>query len=468
MEKLFWNGLAVLLFAAVLVFVVLFLAGCTPDSPDARFVWGIKAFNVEGPSYSRILNLDKEKRPGRCETDFAACFIYADGTPVLSGGMRFYNPTGKAEYYQVHGSGPNYWVPTDGAGTESPLITDDSGYCVFTSWCTHWGVRMLNTTFSTGGKRTPPIVVAKAVYENRYDSISGQLIPWYGRDQQYPGVLGGHYNSGGYGQFTSISNSTIRPVRPASSRNNLSEDETTFLDDVSFAMDSPYEVVSAVWQRRVGQPGEGYSVLAEHLTLLDHSDASTITYYATPYYLSLSIALAEPVAFNPVGLPLPADLRVGAVRLSEINFNITQVSDDGKRLIVKSDYIVPIDYRDYEADEVPVSIYDRWSCADDPNDPAINLYAPLFWQVDDPNHVVYDPNHIDHNNVILNRLDPARFVPVHCVPLNEGETLNIRATDRTLLPLMTYFLEYWLDELPVLDANRDGIVNLEDVMLYLR
>ena len=446
--------------------MVIWLTGCKPESPEARLVWGVKAYNVGGPSYSRIF-LVGGNAPGRCETEFAAQFIYADGTPVAVGGLRFHNPDSGANFYVRREDGMGYWVATDKAGTASTLATNEAGFGLFTSWCEHWGVRSVQTSLSAGGRRTPQEVLARAGYENLYDSLTGHLIAWYGHDSQWPSVRGGHYQSGGYSGFQSVSESHIQPPRVATYR-NTSVHESGFLDDDSVASQGAFEVVSAQWQRRAGQPGEGYSVEAEHLTLLEHSDTSTLQYLSTPYFLSVSVVLAEPVDASIVGLSVPAELTAGGACVSPITVTVAALSADGKRLVIQSDYIIPIDTRDFEAAAVPEWVYDRWTAGDGPDDPAINIYAPLSYAWDDPNHVVYDPNSIDHNYVILSRLDPQRYIPVVCVPMSAGERLQIKFTDATLVPLIPFFSEKWLMSCATMDLNGDGIVNFEDAVLFMK
>ena len=70
--------------------------------------------------------------------------------------------------------------------------------------------------------------------------------------------------------------------------------------------------------------------------------------------------------------------------------------------------------------------------------------------------------------MIHDRLDPDRFKPVVCVPVAEGQRLQIEFTASTLKAFIPFLAENWLTSNAVADLNGDGIVNFKDVVLYMQ
>jgi hypothetical protein len=208
---------------------------------------------------------------------------------------------------------------------------------------------------------------------------------------------------------------------------------------------------------RSGSPGHGYSKPVTFLFPVNNSDTGTLQYHSTPYFLSLQVLMAEPVGTEVKGMELCGKLYKGSDCQGPIDATIVAVSEDGLRLIVQSDYIIPIDERDYNEETIPQTVYDRWTASQDPNDPAVQIYAPLW-----PD----DPNLVDENGVLFGGVDPNRYVSVHCVPISDGENLTIEFNSDMAVRLVEYVAEYWLSENKNLDTNNDGVVNLKDWSVF--
>lgn len=451
-----WIIWLIIVFSLVIVFIV---CGCEYDSPNARYTDHIQTYHV-GTNKCDIVHVDSEGRVIFAIAKSAACYAYADGTPSGVGGMKFdvLNSFSQSLSYDP------MWFDTDKAETSGSPSTGDSGYAVFGHYCEIWDVWQTNTGTVLAKPHDHSIYESVgATFVNRRDIRNLSLLaPWY-EYKYYDGIgwnVGGEYFSEtNYATGGSIDEEATRgPVSNASG--NLSESDSDFLVNESLSV-SDLTIYDSAWCKRSGRPGCGFSEETTDIVPLNHCNEETIAFRSTPYFLSLQIALAEPVDREDVfSLLIPAILSAGSDVNEVIYFRAIAVSDDQKRLIVQSDYIVPVESGVYDRIESVSMVYDRWSPGDGPNDPEVNIYVEPFYYAD-PNCTI-DPNFVNDEFVNLKNLNENRFVPVYIVPLAEGEHLKIRfnLTNESVMLLSGY----WLSSNDNFDINNDGIVNLQDLI----
>jgi len=441
--------------------VLIWLVGCDVDSPNARYAGSIKVFTVGDEKCERA-TLDDEGRVLHAEAETAACFVYegVGETRIIDvGGLKFIPTYTAAMYYSASASGGGgYWYETDLAGVVGSMTTSDSGYCVFTCWNEKWYTRETKCGMSARGKHVDPVAVASGSFTNYRDPCSYyDLCPWNYYMVQACGATnatGGYYTSETPNYPAgNLASGDIRPPPPTGISNNQSENDRAFLLDTEATIEIGTSVEFS-WDKKSGDCGQGYTKPVDMLFALSHSDAGTIVFRSTPYILTSHVTLSEPVYQDIIGLSFTGYLTVAGNDRGDIESTIVAVSDDGRRVISQSDGIVPIDARDYIEEDVPNVVYDRWTESDDPNDTAVQIYAALW-----PD----DPNLVDDNGVYFEGLDPNRFNPVHCVPVESGDTINIKFDISSFIPLFPYVSESWLTNNRNLDINNDGIVNFKDL-----
>lgn len=437
--------------------------GCDFESPDVKFATGIIVYSVDGPEYDAV-TVGENGIVKDCVIKSAAAFHYADGTLVDVGGLQF-TTTNEFASKLVKTHGGTFWYDSSGCGVRSTSVTEESGFCEFTVWNTEWGV-MYGTAAGrlAKGKRTPETSVANGGFSNWMDVRTNYayLIPWYDNVKLPSGqvVRGGHYLSGGPPWNGSVSAAQIKPAPQEGVANMKTASETEFLaNSGAFRPQNGVVVASTQWCMQVGPGGKGYGRPVDHLTALDHSNSDVIQYRSTPYYLSVQVSCAEPVDASLVGVELSCVLRCGSTE-RDIAARIHAVSDDGLRLIVHSDYIVPIDYRDYKASTAPTVLYDRWTSPVDANDLSADIHVSPMWDLEDPN--AFDPNCINSTNVLMTRLKPERYVPVHCISVERNQRLTIDFVGQFPPELVLYVAKHWLTGNRTLDITGDGIVNMND------
>jgi len=444
-------------------FVLIWLVGCDAESPNTRFVGSIKVYTVGDEKCERA-TLDEEGRVVRAEAETVACFVYEgiDDTQIVDiGGLKFTPTYTSASYYTPHSSsGSSYWVTTDMAGVVGNMTTNDSGYCKFTCWNEKWFTTRTACGMSAKGKHTDTCSVSGAVFINFRDPCSYyELCPWEYYMLDICGTTsatGGYYMSGTPNYSAgNISQSDIDPPTPTGVTNNLSESDGEFLTRTWPDITYGYVIDSLTFNKKSGKCGQGYTSPVDTILALSHSDPNTIMFRSTPYILTSRVILSEPVSQNLVGLSFTGRLSVSGNDMGDIESTIMAISDNGKRVVAQTDGIVPIDARDYIEEDIPNVVYDRWTESDDPNDPAVQIYAPLW-----PD----DPNLVNEEGVYFEGLDPNRFVPVHCVPVESDDTIKIEFDVLSFMPLLPYVSASWLTNDKNCDINNDGIVNLKDMI----
>jgi len=442
--------------------LVCILGGCDFESPDVKFVSGLVVFAVDGDNYDDVTL--SEGIVQECVVKSAAAFTYSDGSIIKVGGLEFTTTYDSAHYFVPNTSGPGYNVDTDAAGVRSTSVTEDSGYCEFSAWNSLWGVYSSCSSRRARGKRTDETNVAYGGFCNWKDPRTNwtTLIPWFDK-VEVPGhgiVTGGHYRCKGAPYQGTVGATTVRPQPDLAAAGMQSVEDTAFLANTEVSKPQRgVTVAGSSWCMRVGPNGQGYGRKVDNLTALEHSKTETLEFRATPYYLSVQAVCAEPVDTSLVGVSADCVLRCGDIE-RDISATITAVSDDGFRVVVHSDYIIPIDSRDYVASTVPMVLYDRWTCPADANDLSADIYAPLFREHMDPNS--YDPNNISESNIWIDRLNPDRYVPVHCVPVQKGQRIVIEFRGHFPPELVLYVAKHWLTGNKTLDFTGDGIVNMND------
>jgi len=435
------NVFGLVAFILFLLFILLWLIGCLDyESPECRYEDHIERFTVNGRPYDSVV-LNEHGGPVLSTADCAVQFCYHDGTPIEVGGLRAEVLKEFGQYYTWSGE----WWPTEEAGVGGNGITNESGFAVFTMWCELWGTRKTQSGVTVKGRYTD-ITGLSAEFTNARDPRTGYntLIPWYEYTGGPPYYIGGHYLSktpayqavnawdiepqtagssvNNLPAYQAVNAGDIEPQTAGSSVNNLSEDDVFFLNMQSTEPPSVgIEVSEATWCMRAGADGCGYSKPIANLHALSHSDPNIIKDYSTPYFLTLHVLVSEALEedyFPPV---IPATLSVGTDFEEAIECRTVAVSDDRQRLIVQSDYIVPIRADDYTFESPLQAVRNRWTEGGDPN----------------------------------------ALLDVWCVLVEQGQTINIQF-EKDAATLLS-FSEYWLSDNKNADINEDGIINLIDV-----
>ncbi|MDD5458365.1 MAG: hypothetical protein PHF37_03125 [Phycisphaerae bacterium] len=459
-EKKFWPGMIVFLATLAL----LFLFGCDDfPGPEARQASEVRVFNVGDRRIDRPM-LDSEGRVTSAEGDQVAAFFYPSGDMVEVGGLRFH-PTGPsvARYIQrENATGRPYSIATDRAEMRSNLTTNGNGYALFTGSCDLWGVEDLQTWIFVKGHNTPARGVG-ITFQNWWDVRTHwtKLTPWY--DNYYSKDWQTWFVGGDVCSVKCYSCSSV-PVNVAGNEaaagfGGFSAGEDTFLAAAGNSPASGFTVSAVEWCIQTAEAG---IKPVDNFCPLDECDPNIIKYYGSPYFASFHVALADSVGENFIGEIIPAQIWFGNRTKETINTVIFGLSDDRKSAIIRSDYFIPVIPQAYTLEKADLEVYDRWSFVENAKSPDIDIFAPLFFDKPyaDPNYVSIDPNYVE-NGVILQRVNPARFRPVHIIPAADNEIVRIRLKldKANFLPI----LQYWLSDNKVFDINDDGIVNLSDL-----
>lgn len=432
--------------------VLIWLVGCAFDSPEARYANHVQVFSVGGCGVDRA-TLNDEGEVQHAEADLVVGIYTVDGTQITVGGIIF-EQVGDwiPAYYNDH-----CWYDSELAGVNSGLTSDASGYCKITTWCEKWkGVDWyLSAGFGIKGRHTEP-GYGTCHYSNGMNPLKPmQLIPFYGTVVYNNYIYyGGNYTSASMPD-NAISEDDVTPAASTSS-NNLSTDDDNFLVDEKLTVSNGIDLYRSSWCIRSGPVGQGYSKTVGQIFPLGHSDPTRIAMYATPYFFSQQVVLSEAISEDDETVEIPATIKVGNFQ-TPITCHIVSVSEDRKRIIVQSDYIVPIEKEDYTFEDPRQSIYNRWEPTNDAND--LDIYAPLV--ISDPNSLI-DPNFISDIGIRIDNLNHDLFIDVYVVPILEGEKIQIRfdKDSATLLQLVGY----WLSDNKNIDINDDGIVNWSDIL----
>jgi len=459
-EKKFW---AILVVSIIVILFFLFLIGCDDlTGPEGRITTEIRVFSVKDQKCDKV-DLDEEGRVGRAEGYMVARYYIGD-EPLAVGGLkaRVVTPVRTQVYYLLNGGGGGYWcdIPGDRSGVKSTLTTNNAGFVHFTAWCERWGDLNLRTSMWIKAKYTLQVgVMAGFVNWRDYRTNFTKPVPWY---EHYWDVdlqrwfVGGYYFSGTSPPL-SIPAEQVNAKVSVAANNTFSQGDMDFLESACQQPQTGFTIQGTEWCM---QTTDGVKPIG-NFVILDNCDPNTIKYYATPYFVSVYLSLAGQIDQSCIGVSIPATIRFGSREPVAISVSIAAISEDGLRAVAHTDYFVPVDSSEYNLESPKQRIYDRWSNITDPNAPEIDIYAPMFLPVSDPNFPpIIDPNDID-SGVVLPRLNPDRFKTVYVLPAGDRETMRVHFENDVIaaLPLV----QYWLSGNKAADVNNDGIVNLSDL-----
>lgn len=245
-----------------------------------------------------------------------------------------------------------------------------------------------------------------------------------------------------------------------------------------------FEMVSCDLVSLKGKLGHGSCVRTSSIMPINLTDPNDYMRYAGPFCYRYVVKTAEPAdikdrSFNgrvktdacPGGVPVE-------IRLIESN-------EDMKTHIFGTEVFLPVDCALSVADMEAVSVYDRWSCYEEPNvfdanqfvmvvrDDWLDCVDPNLYS--DPNtcpdpNVLFDPGNLNMYNITC-RLDTTveafedllieeRVRRVKIVPMAPEDDYVRIGFDGN----MFQFLDAWLTDEKNLDMTGDGIVNLKDIM----
>ena len=236
---------------------------------------------------------------------------------------------------------------------------------------------------------------------------------------------------------------------------------------------------------RQGNRGEGIVQEMTYFAAVNLTEPNDYFRYASPLCYSAIVKTAAPL--DLCGMTFGGHLTSTACPEGiNVDLFVLGSSEDMQSHVVRSDWILPIDSRLPFAAGQTVEVYDRWSPFDsEPNlwdeQQYVRRLKPEWYIFADPNYIG-DPNTLTDPNLFefIHRLDtryprfieegiflPDRIDRIPMIPvLESGDWLQmtIRKND---VRMLSYLSDYWLTGNPVMDLNRDGIVNLKDSLCGL-
>ncbi len=425
----FWNIVAVVLFVAVFLFVILFLLGCEP--PNGR----------TGPTRGAIYLY------GETDGVNTGWFAYGDalGNVIVQPGVRMDVDRGESAWRRPNGLGGYVYEPCPGVSTiEGRGITNSTGLVVLTGQ-RDWGVEI------------PGYVVVGAQARNpNHPTQSGYFNYTSLKYKDSPAVEAASI-------MADRSNRSI-PLASAAPSNdrNLTDAEFLLLScPTQGAPDTGFEISQISLVAQGGGGGLPIATAIQNPVAGNLIDADDYFFAACPMAYSIVIKTSNAVDLS--GLRVMGGVRADSSPfIVPLEMSLLESSDDMQTHVIRTGWFLPVD-NSLDASAAPYhEVYDRWTpLGGDPNDHFMAV------ALNDPNNTIEYIHRLDIEHPLYdpNALLPERVIQIPVLPVDaEGDCFNLSIDQRTLF----LFVEYWMSEDKFLDLNGDGIVNFKDIVLYVK